>query len=297
MSEEHSGADTEETEFQAGESELSDLDEIKLGHDNPYASQEEEEDEETAEDAGESDSSEGEDERGGKEGSSDHNYKELQRSYGESREEVKLLKDLNSKFDRFGGLEKALNALEFVSNDPDFKELAARKSRGDIPGLDEKNMSPEAKKALELVRQTARQEVDAFRKEHKSEISDLLKNVIEPEIAANREIRMEKLAEQMTDMFGEVWLEQVESMTKLGDTISSQVAKNPKIGDLEDLFYKSLRIDGKLDAFLAEKGNKAVMKRKKLSVNRQRSSDTRPKSIGKPKDMTEAAMMAERKLR
>ena len=298
MPEDAGSTETEGTEFQAGESEYSELDELKVGHDNPYATRKDDEDEETAEDAGESDESEDGENDGKDEGeSSDSNYKELQRSFGESREEVKSLKEGTSQFDRFGGIEKALGALEFISNDPDFKELAAKKSRGEIPGLDEKSMSPEAKSALELVRKTARQEVEVLRQEHKKEIEDLIKDRIEPEMAANREVRLEKLIEQMNDMYGEVWTEQLDSMERLGDTLSPQATRNPKIGDIEDLFYKSLRVDGKLESFLAKKGNKAVMKRKGQSVNRQRSSATTPKSMIKPKTMAEAAMLAERKLR
>lgn len=299
---ENEGADdateTEETEFHEGQSEYKELDDIKLTPTGREADVEEDEYEESEEDAGESNESEdGEDEEESDEGKDPgKDYKELQKVYGESQEEVKSLRELASAFEEFGGVEKALGALKFIQNDPEFSALATKKSRGEIEGVDESKMSPQAKEAIELMRKVTRQEVAVLLKIHDDKIDKRFVDTVEPEIAAAREVRIDKMIGQMSDKYGSEWMEQLKSMEKLGDTLDPKVSKAPKFGDLEDIYFKSLRLDGKFDAFLVKRGNKVVKTRKSKSINRPSSTDTMAKEAAKPKTMQEAAVIAERKL-
>jgi len=84
---------------------------------------------------------------------------------------------------------------------------------------------------------------------------------------------LETHIEKMTSKYGPAWLEQLDSMEELKSDMSEKAQKTPTLDDVEELFHKSLRRDGKFDQFVLSRA-------KTISKNKMKKSQNRPNSSG-----------------
>jgi hypothetical protein len=229
-------------------------------------------------------------------------YKELQRAYTESRDRIKELEQSLSekdavahKFVQFGGVDKAMAALEYINTDTDFRELATRKANKETIGLDESKMSPQQKEALDLVRKVVRSELTPFAQELDGKLKTVIDKEISPHTSAMQQANLEVLTDKMTDKYGEKWIDQLDSMEKLKGELPERVRVAPSFKDLETLYISSLSQDGKLDAFTLARAKVLSKSKKAKSTNRPRSTGDGAKRSSKerPKTIAEAAKIAE----
>lgn len=250
----------------------------------------EQEVDEQGDDDGES--SEEEQDYSGLEKITDEQYKEMERYVSKTRDELSDLKSsqgvIEGALAKYGGLEKALQLVDFVSSDPDFKKLIETKSRGQS-AIDESAMSPDAKEAMKIVRDVAKEVVSA-------EINQLRRDTIDPHLKAVNDRNLDVLATQMTDKFGDDWLEYADEMQGLAENLSVTKRNNLDLEDIEGLYIVALNRAGKLDKFSTIK--KQVKDKKKIEKSTPRTRTTSVdtnKPEGKPRDIFEAAQRAAKK--
>lgn len=222
----------------------------------------------------------------------DEQYKSMERYISKTRDELSDLKSSSSAIEgalaKYGGLDKALQLVDYVSSDPDFKQLIEKKSRG-VSSVDESTMSPESKEAMQIVRDVAKEVVAA-------EIRQLKQNTIDPHFKAVNDRNLDVLATEMTSKFGDNWLEYADDMQLLAEDLSDSKRNDLKFDDLENLYIMALNRAGKLDEFSTTK--KQVKEKKKIEKSTPRARSTNVESNkpeGKPKDLFEAAQRAAKK--
>lgn len=266
-----------------------DLDTIDLG-----VNRDDEGDEELNDDDGDPGEKEQEVKKGAD--SYESRYKELQKTYGASREEVKGLKgkltSIEQALEKHGGLEKVAQVMNYITSDPDFVDLATKKQRGEHLGIDESKLDPKAKEALNLVRRAARAEIAEYKREVEAKLDKLKSENIVPFEGTVQEMQMEKIALSMNEKYGPDWAEYLDTMDRLGGFSSK-----PNFKEVENVFLDALREEGKFDSFMQKQAEKRVEQRKSKSVTRTKSADTTPaKKSGKAGNMVEAARRAARRL-
>lgn len=204
-------------------------------------------------------------------------YKELQKGYNESREEVKGEKSqresLENQFVRFGGVDKALTALDFVNTDQDFRDLVVKKQNNEIIGVDESKFSPQQKEAFHTVRQVVKGELAPVIAEFNQKLKQLVDSEISPHTNAMKDVNLEHHIDKMTEKYGEDWLSQLDSMEKLKSTLPEQAKIAPTFKDIDRLYIESLREEGKFDAFI-------IKQAKQLAKGKSSKTTKRPKSSG-----------------
>lgn len=204
-------------------------------------------------------------------------YKELQKGYNESREEVKestaQRESLENQFVRFGGVDKALTALEYVNTDQDFRDLVVKKQNNEIIGVDESKLSPQQKEAFNTVRQVVKSELAPVITDFNKRLKELVDSEISPHTNAMKDVNLEHHIDKMTDKYGDGWLSQLDSMEKLKSTLSPQAKIAPTFKDIDRLYIESLRETGKFDAFI-------IKQAKELAKGKSSKTTRRPKSSG-----------------
>lgn len=277
-----------------------DLEEFDLHEPNPFKDEEDEDDEidfsdeESDEDEGQSDEV------------SEKDYKELQREFTKTKE---LLKEMESrtheyehKMVKFGGVDKAAGLLEYVSTDPDFLTLAEKKQKGEVTsGIDESKLSPEQKQAFDTVKQMVDSVLSPFKAQIQNELRTVIDTHVTPGNEAVSEIILEGHIDKMTEKYGESWLEQLDSMEKLKGDMSEKSQKAPTLKDIDELFHRSLREDGKFEEFVLSQAKHISEKKTRKSQRRPSSSggskSTSTKGSGKAKDIFEAGARAIAKMK
>lgn len=220
-------------------------------------------------------------------------YKAMEQYVSKTRDEISDLKSQNQAIENalnpYGGIDKALNLVQYVSSDPDFAELIKKKSRGDS-SIDESKMSPDAKEAMKIVRDVAKEVV-------REEITQLRQTTIDPHIKNVNDKNLDILATQMTDKFGDDWLEYADQMQEMAEDYSVSKRNSLDLEDVEGLYIRALNKAGKLDKFSTVK--KQQKEQKKINKSTPRSKTTSVgsnKKDGKPTDLFDAASRAAKKL-
>lgn len=217
-------------------------------------------------------------------------YKEVQKAYNDSREELKEEKSqrgtLENQMVRFGGAEKAIEALDFISTDSDFRELAAKKSSGEaISKIDESKMSPQAKEALNTVRLVVKEALGPMSAEFDSKLRAIVEKDINPHTQAIKDVNLEHHIDKMTQKYGKEWLGQLDSMEKLKSTLPENARIAPTFKDIDRLYIESLREDGKFESFIIKQAKSLAKSMKDKTTKRHKSSggtETTGKDKGKP---------------
>ena len=220
-------------------------------------------------------------------------YREIQSMYSKTQNKASELEgDLQQIEDRLaplGGLDKVVQALNYVQSDPEFMALARKKQGQTIPGIDESNMTPETKEALELVKQTVRAELAPHLNQLKSEQHNLSDQV--------RQGKLDDIADDLLQNFGDEFAEQLPTIEKLAKTLPKEQLDNPSYKLMESLFFDSLREDGKAENYYLHQYQNKVNDKRGKSTGMPRSGNigaSMPKQA-RPKTMFDAMRVADKK--
>lgn len=224
-------------------------------------------------------------------------YREMQSMYSKTQNKASdlegQLQQIEDRLAPLGGLDKVVQALTYVQNDPDYRALTERKAgrtSQTIPGVDESTLTPEAKEALDLVRKT----VDA---EVRSKLAQMKQEQIDPLTDQIRQSSLNSIADDLLENYGEQFQDQLPTIERLAKELPQETLDNPTYRDMEDLFHKSLREDGKAESYyLGQHQAKVTGKKQKVtgSPSSGRAESSMPK-MAKPKTMFDAARVADKK--
>jgi hypothetical protein len=222
-------------------------------------------------------------------------YREMQSMYSKTQnknsELESQLQQMEDRLAGLGGLDQVVKALTYVHNDPDYRALTLKKSgQQAIPGVDEANLSPEAKEALDLVRKTVNSELQV-------RLAQMKKEQIDPITDQIRQTGLNDIADDLLENHGELFQSQLPTIERLAKKLPQAVLDNPTYETMESLFYDSLREDGKAEAYyLKQHQIKVNGKKQKVtgSPSGGRAEANTPK-FEKPKTMFDAARIASKK--
>lgn len=221
-------------------------------------------------------------------------YKEMQSMYSKTQNRASELEgqlsEIEDRLKPLGGLEGVVRSLTYVQTDPDYRALTAKKSGQSIPGVDESNLTPEAKEALELVKKTVRaelaQEMRAYDEQHVRPLADQV-----------RQTNLDSIADSLLDNHGEQFQEQLPTIERLAKKLPQVLLDNPTYEVMETLYHESLREDGKAEAYYLQQHQNKVDGRKGKVTGAPRSSGVSPNTpkFNKPKTMFDAARIADKR--
>ena len=214
-------------------------------------------------------------------------YKNLQSEFTKTKEELisqrESLSGIEHKLTAFGGIDKALGALEYVTTDPDFKSLAEKKQKGESPSdIDESKMSESEKAAFSTVKKMVSSLLKPYQQEIDQKFDSVVKTKIDPTANAMSDISMEQHIEKMTEKYGDKWLEQLDSMEKHKDLLSETAQVAPSFKDVERLFIESMREDGNLDKFVMSRAKFLAKGAMNKSVGRSNTRSVSKSNQNKP---------------
>jgi hypothetical protein len=221
-------------------------------------------------------------------------YREMQSMYSKTQNRASELEgnlsEIENRLAPLGGLDKVVEALSYIQNDPEFRSLAMKKSGQSIPGIDESKLTGDQREALDLVKQTVQAEL-------RGEMNKLRKNEIEPLTDQVRQTGLDTIADDLLNNYGEQFTDQLESIERLAKTLPKEQLDNPTYQVMEDLFHKSLREDGKAeDYYLSQHQDKTNGKRRKSNSSPSNSSvEAKTPAFKKPKTMFDAMKISDRK--
>ena len=205
-------------------------------------------------------------------------YTELQSEFGKRND---AFKDLEGKFAPYGGFEKLLESAQYLQNNSSFQEWVKSEQEKGYYGDKNEDLTDENKQAVEIVQRI----VD-------SRVEQALKERVTPLENGWKERATAENFKKMDDMFGNDWREQQDSMAKLGSTLPDSVQDNPSFDDIQDLYWSSLRRDGKMDAVMAKTYQKKLESTKSKSTEKPASAPATGKSSQKVSTMTQAFNLA-----
>ena len=221
-------------------------------------------------------------------------YKEMQSMYSKTQNEKSELEgqlsQIEDRLASLGGLENVVQALTYVQTDPDYQALTAKKAGQSIPGVNDADLTPEAKEALDLVRKTVQAELRPV-------VSRLQREQIAPLADQIRQSSLNDIADSLLENYGEQFQEQLPTIERLAKSLPKELLNNPTYKTMESLFHDSLREDGKAEAYyLSGYQDKVTGKRSKVTGSPKggRADSDMPK-FSKPKTMFDAARIADKK--
>ncbi len=229
-------------------------------------------------DSGETGDDEGQSDKTGEDDKFDfeQGYKEIQRVYSESRDEVKetnsQLESMKNLLDRFGGVEKVVQTLDYITADQDFKDLAIKKQNSEIVGIDESKLSPQQKEAFNTIRKVVKSELSPIVTEFNNRLKELVNTEINPHTSAMKDVNLEHHIDKMSQKYGSGWMKQLDSMNKLKGSLSDQAKVAPSFKDLDRLYKESLEEDGLYDEFIMQQAQQLAKSKKSKTTSRPRSS-------------------------
>lgn len=208
-------------------------------------------------------------------------YKELQSKFTTTNQS---LIDLNKNFDAYGGADSILEAVQALSNNPDFPAWykdQQSKTEFDELGLD--SSDPKIKEAVEIVEKLVGRK---FQDRYNAEIKPL--------VDSQKQDLISKNTKAMDVKFGEDWRELHNTMAELSDKLPPAIQDNPSLENLEDLFWKAARESGRMDEMMKKVYQKSLESKKS-------SATTTPTSVSKGEvksanTMREAYLSAKQKV-
>tara|TARA_R100001143_G_scaffold27359_1_gene27200 strand:- start:2185 stop:3108 length:924 start_codon:yes stop_codon:yes gene_type:complete len=221
-------------------------------------------------------------------------YREMQSMYSKTQNEKSELEgqlsQIEDRLSSLGGLENVVQALTYVQTDPDYQALTAKKAGQSLPGVNDADLTPEAKEALDLVRKTVQAELRPV-------VSRLQREQIAPLADQIRQSSLNDIADSLLENYGEQFQEQLPTIERLAKSLPREILNNPTYKTMESLFHDSLREDGKAEAYyLSGYQDKVTGKRSKVTGSPKggRADSDMPK-FSKPKTMFDAARIADKK--
>lgn len=176
-------------------------------------------------------------------------YKELQGKFTPLSQSVKGL-------DRFGGIDGLNERLDGLLGNPRFMEFVESEKRRNAYGIDESEMEPDQKSALNTVETIAKQVASDMR-------SQLMEEFITPLQTSIKERSLEESFSAM-DKKHPGWRDLQDVMGDLAEKLSPEVYGNPTLEDVEMLHTLALHQSGKFDDYAANV-YKQMLEQKKAS--------------------------------
>ena len=202
--------------------------------------------------------------------SEEESYKELQRTFSHKTDE---LKDTRSELDalkgvanRFGGIDKMAQLLDYVASNGKIQDVIQNQINGQSGGVDDlglDEMSPEGKKAVALVKKIVQS--DSGRMINQA-LANFQKGSLDPFLATYQEEKLESLFDKLDSEFGDGWDKQYPTMKKLAEEWNPSVKANPSWKHMKKLYMDALDENGVLDDFHEQRLLKKIEQKQKKSI-------------------------------
>ena len=157
-------------------------------------------------------------------------YREMQSMYSKTQNEKSELEgqlsQIEDRLSSLGGLENVVQALTYVQTDPDYQALTAKKAGQSIPGVNDADLTPEAKEALDLVRKTVQAELQPV-------VSRLKREQIDPLADQIRQSSLNDIADSLLENYGEQFQEQLPTIERLAKSLPKEILNNPTYKTME----------------------------------------------------------------
>ena len=220
-------------------------------------------------------------------------YKELQRVYTQGQQRLKDMENQLSEIERaasqYGGVDRMSEMIQYATTNPEIAAAIQKVQQTQGTGINMDELDDQGKKALELVDKIVENKLASRLQEYQT-------HEIDPIVDAHRVDRVEKLMGQMDDKYGERWGDSLEAMKTLSEDMPRNVLVNPSFDDMEDLFFKALRTEGRFDEFMGETYQQTIQEKKRRSVSKPKTTASSMPTGSKPSNMFEAAEIAAKKM-
>ena len=220
-------------------------------------------------------------------------YKELQRVYTQGQQRLKDMESQLSEIERaasqYGGVDRMSEMIQYATTNPEIAAAIQKVQQTQGTGINMDELDDQGKKALELVDKIVENKLASRLQEYQT-------HEIDPIVDAHRVDRVEKLMGQMDDKYGDRWGDSLEAMKTLSEDMPRNVLVNPSFDDMEDLFFKALRTEGRFDEFMGETYQQTIQEKKRRSVSKPKTTASSMPTGSKPSNMFEAAEIAAKKM-
>ena len=220
-------------------------------------------------------------------------YKELQRVYTQGQQRLKDMENQLSEIERaasqYGGVDRMSEMIQCATTNPEIAAAIQKVQQTQGTGINMDELDDQGKKALELVDKIVENKLASRLQEYQT-------HEIDPIVDAHRVDRVEKLMGQMDDKYGDRWGDSLEAMKTLSEDMPRNVLVNPSFDDMEDLFFKALRTEGRFDEFMGETYQQTIQEKKRRSVSKPKTTASSMPTGSKPSNMFEAAEIAAKKM-
>lgn len=182
-----------------------------------------------------------------------HNsYKSLQTELGKRTE---AFNEIEAKFQRYGGTDRILELADYLDNNESFADWVKGQQQANILGADIDDIDEDTKRAMDIVQGMSKAEIN---KMYQEKIAPLENHLKEQQLQVNVDA-MSKKYENFNDMR--------ETMAELAKNLPEHIQDNPSFEDMEDLYWKAVRVSGKIEEIAAKAYEAKLEKAKKQSMD------------------------------
>ena len=203
-------------------------------------------------------------------------YKSLQ---GELGKRTESNTESEARFDRYGGADRLLGLAEELDGNPKFAEWYKEQQQANIVGDEYSDYDDDTKQALELVSRLSEAQIQ---KAMDAEVGPIKEAMLEQKLEATMESVSSKF-DNFDDMRG--------TMAELASKLPAEMQSNPSAEDIEDLYWKAIRVSGKMEEYSASQYQAKLEKAKKQSSETP-SQKAAPSKIQGKMSMVESARAA-----
>lgn len=204
-------------------------------------------------------------------------YKSLQSEYTKTKAQIE-------KLAKYGGPDQLTQWADYLSNNPEFAKWAQDQQNKNVLGTKEE-VDPDQQKALDAVRKIADSVVE-------QKIRELYQKDVAPLSEAYKQQMLQGHFETMDSKYGKDWHEMRDVMSELSEQLPQSIQDRPSMDDIEDLYFKALRKQGKMETYARKSYEKTLNEKKAKSTERPSSA---PAAGAKPAtSIQEAFEMAKR---
>ncbi|MDE2015952.1 MAG: hypothetical protein KGJ89_05000 [Patescibacteria group bacterium] len=207
-------------------------------------------------------------------------YKELQAEFTRRNQSYS---ELEKTFSPYGGHEQVQQWLQYLQGNPRFAEWVKTEQERSILGIPSQDMDDDTRKALEVVNNVT-----------KAQIDEAMRQKVEPLADHYKEQIIENSMGQMDAKYPG-WRDMQDVMADLSDNLPPDRQDSPTLEDFESLYATALIKTGKIRDFGKQVYERDLQARKKMSIEKP-SSATGNMSPGKINNMTEAWLAAKRQM-
>lgn len=179
-------------------------------------------------------------------------YKSLQTELGKRTE---ASNEFEAKFQKYGGADRLLELADYLDGNEGFASFVKTQQQADVLGTSADDIDDDTKRAMDIVQGMSRTEIERMYQEKVAPLENHLK---EQQLAVNVGAMSEKY-ENFNDM--------KETMADLAKDLPENIQDNPSLEDMEDLYWKAIRVSGKMDEYAAKTYAAKLEKAKKQSMD------------------------------